>query len=71
MLSRVGEPSGGSVAPPQTSIDAKLAELRRDYRRDDSSRLPQDNNPSLRREPASSLRESLLKKPLGSLFSKD
>jgi DNA helicase HerA-like ATPase len=71
MLSRVGEPSAGSVAPPQTSIDAKLAELRRDYRREDSSRPPQDSNPSLRREPGSSLRESLLKKPLGSLFNKD
>ena len=62
MLPRV-DPAPQPVAPPQTSIDSKLAELRRDYRRDDTG--------TLRREPGTSLRDSLMKKPLGSLFSKD
>jgi hypothetical protein len=72
MLPRVSEASSNVGPPPQTSIDSKLAELRRDYRREDAGRPApaQDNNP-LRREPGPSLRDSLLKKPLGSLFNKD
>ncbi|MET0749369.1 MAG: hypothetical protein ABWY49_14385, partial [Rhizobium sp.] len=65
-------PEAGIGVPPQTSIDSKLAELRRDYRREESrpSAL-QDNSPLQRRDPGPSLRDSLLKKPLGSLFIKD
>jgi hypothetical protein len=73
MLPRANEPVAGVGVPPQTSIDSKLAELRRDYRRDDSNRadLAQDNSPPLRRDAGPSLRDSLLKKPLNSLFNKD
>jgi len=73
MLSGLGAPSRPAAPPPQTSIDSKLADLRRDYRREDASRanLGQEGISSLRREPGPSLRESVLKKPLGSLFNRD
>jgi hypothetical protein len=63
-----------STRPPQTSIDNRLAELRREFRRDDGGDQPpasKDPLPSLRREPGTSFRESILRKPLGSLYSKD
>lgn len=63
------------TAAPQTSIDSRLAELRRDYRGDDNAANPpapsRDAAASLRREPGLSLRDSILKKPLSSLYSKD
>ena len=73
MLPRPGEPAAGLAMPPQTSIDSKLAELRREYRRDDASRAnpTQDTGASPRRDQASSMRDSLIRKPLGSLFSRD
>ncbi|WP_267550201.1 ATP-binding protein [Rhizobium rhizogenes] len=61
--------------PVQTSIESKLAELRREFRGDDSAGTrtlpPREAPPSLRREPGLSLRDSILKKPLSSLYDKD
>ncbi|NTF42399.1 ATP-binding protein [Rhizobium rhizogenes] len=61
--------------PVQTSIESKLAELRREFRGDDSAGTrtlpPREASPSLRREPGLSLRDSILKKPLSSLYDKD
>jgi len=57
---------------PQTSIDARLEALRREMRRDEQPRPAfgeQTSQP--RREGGMSLRESILKKPLGSLYNKD
>lgn len=62
------------VAVPQTSIDAKLEALRREMRREETpSPRPasQEPTPSIRREPGMSLRDSILKKPLSSLYNKD
>ncbi|MBB3607503.1 ATP-binding protein [Rhizobium sp. BK602] len=74
MLPRPAAPPSSTTAP-QTSIDSRLAELRRDYRGDDNAgNLPassRDAAPSARREPGLSLRDSILKKPLSSLYSKD
>ncbi|MFT4180843.1 MAG: DUF87 domain-containing protein [Rhizobium sp.] len=74
MLPRPAVPSS-STAAPQTSIDGRLAELRRNYRGDDNAGNPpapsRDSAPSLRREPGLSLRDSILKKPLSSLYNKD
>ena len=59
----------------QTSIDSKLAELRREIRGDDTAGVrampTRDPAPPLRREPGLSLRDSILKKPLSSLYDKD
>jgi hypothetical protein len=64
-----------TAASMQTSIDSKLAELRREIRGDDTTgarAMPtRDPAPSLRREPGLSLRDSILKKPLSSLYDKD
>ncbi|MGV1789024.1 ATP-binding protein [Rhizobium sp. A37_96] len=67
--------------PPQatasipTSIDSRLAELRREFRSDDATSprpMPtREPLPSLRREPGLSLRDSILKKPLSSLYDKE
>jgi hypothetical protein len=61
-------------ATPRTSIDSRLAELRRDYRGDDNAGSQpyqaRDAAPP-RREPGLSLRDSILKKPLSSLYNKD
>ncbi|TIX88760.1 ATP-binding protein [Rhizobium sp. P44RR-XXIV] len=61
--------------PVQTSIESKLAELRREFRGDDTAStrtLPAlEAPPSLRREAGLSLRDSILKKPLSSLYDKD
>ncbi|NEI71181.1 DUF87 domain-containing protein [Rhizobium lusitanum] len=67
--------------PPQatasipTSIDSRLAELRREFRSDDAASprpMPtREPLPSLRREPGLSLRDSILKKPLSSLYDKE
>ena len=61
-------------AAPSTSIDSRLADLRRDYRGDDNTgnQPPpaRDTSPP-RREPGLSLRDSILKKPLSSLYNKD
>lgn len=61
--------------PVQTSIESKLAELRREFRGDDSAGTrtlpPREAPPSLRREPGLSLRDSILKKPLSSFYDKD
>ncbi|AGB71586.1 MULTISPECIES: ATP-binding protein [Rhizobium] len=72
MLPRTAAPQ--PAAASQTSIDSKLAELRREFRSDEGgtrSVSPREPAPSLRREPGLSLRDSLLKKPLSSLYDKD
>jgi DNA helicase HerA-like ATPase len=58
------------------SIDSRLEALRREIRREEASQPRafgnQEPAPSIRREPgASPLRESILKKPLSSLYKKD
>ncbi|GAJ90914.1 DUF87 domain-containing protein [Agrobacterium rhizogenes] len=73
MLPRAPVPAVDTT--PRTSIDSRLAELRRDYRGEDNT----GNQPSPardaaappRREPGLSLRDSILKKPLSSLYNKD
>ncbi|NTJ67146.1 ATP-binding protein [Agrobacterium rhizogenes] len=72
MLPRTGAPQ--PAVPSQTSIDSKLAELRREFRSDEGgARSPpsRETAPSLRRESGLSLRDSILKKPLSSLYDKD
>ncbi|MGY5775435.1 ATP-binding protein [Rhizobium sp. LEGMi135b] len=72
MLPRTAAPQ--QAVPSQTSIDSKLAELRREFRSDEGgarSPPPRDPAPSLRRETGLSLRDSILKKPLSSLYDKD
>lgn len=57
---------------PQTSIDARLEALRREMRRDEQPRPAFGEQTSApRREGGMSLRESILKKPLSSLYDKD
>ncbi|MGG6893840.1 MULTISPECIES: ATP-binding protein [Rhizobium] len=74
MLPRAAAPQ--TAAPVQTSIDSRLAELRREFRSSDPA-IPRtvparEEVPAPpRREPGLSLRDSLLKKPLGSLYDKD
>ncbi|MBB4569092.1 ATP-binding protein [Rhizobium leucaenae] len=62
-------------AAPQTSIDSRLAELRREFRGGDNasgqSASANELSPSVRREGGLSLRDSILKKPLSSLYNKD
>jgi DNA helicase HerA-like ATPase len=64
-----------SAAAPPTSIDSRLEALRREMRREEAapqrSALSQDTAAAPRREPGMSLRESILKKPLSSLYDKD
>ncbi|SCB08361.1 hypothetical protein GA0061100_101310 [Rhizobium hainanense] len=72
MLPRTAVPQ--PAVPSQTSIDSKLAELRREFRSDEGgacSLPPRETAPSLRRESGLSLRDSILKKPLSSLYDKD
>ncbi len=72
MLPRTTAPQ--PAAASQTSIDSKLAELRRELRSDEvgtRSVSPREAAPSLRRESGPSLRDSILKKPLSSLYDKD
>ncbi|PST19174.1 ATPase [Rhizobium sp. JAB6] len=72
MLPRTAAPQPGPAS--QTSIDSKLAELRRELRGDEGgarSVPPREPSPSLRRESGLSLRDSILKKPLNGLYSKD
>jgi DNA helicase HerA-like ATPase len=72
MLPRTAAPQ--PAAPSQTSIDSKLAELRREFRSDEGgvrSLSPRETAPSPRRESGLSLRDSILKKPLSSLYDKD
>ncbi|OEC98099.1 MULTISPECIES: ATP-binding protein [Rhizobium] len=72
MLPRTTAPQ--PAAASQTSIDSKLAELRREFRSDEGgtrSVSPREAAPSLRRESGPSLRDSILKKPLSSLYDKD
>ncbi|TWB61592.1 hypothetical protein FBZ98_101936 [Rhizobium sp. ERR 922] len=72
MLPRTAAPQ--PAAASQTSIDSKLAELRREFRSDEGgtrSVSPREAAPSLRRESGLSLRDSILKKPLSSLYDKD
>lgn len=76
MLPRVNNATPTFGAQPQTSIESKLAELRRDLLREDSPATTratpvQETPPSLRREPGTSLRDSILKKPISSLYNKD
>jgi DNA helicase HerA-like ATPase len=63
-----------TAAPVQTSIDSRLADLRREFRGDDAGARPtptRESAPPLRRESGLSLRDSILKKPLSSLFDKE
>ncbi|ENN87688.1 hypothetical protein RHSP_45957 [Rhizobium freirei PRF 81] len=64
-----------TAAPVQTSIDSRLAELHREFRSSDPATartIPTREAPAPpRRESGLSLRESLLKKPLSSLYDKD
>ncbi|QYA11361.1 ATP-binding protein [Rhizobium sp. AB2/73] len=72
MLPRTTAPQ--PAAASQTSIDSKLAELRREFGSDEGgtrSVSPREAAPSLRRESGPSLRDSILKKPLSSLYDKD
>ena len=71
MLPRTAAPQ--PAAASQTSIDSKLAELRREFRSDEGGTrsVPREAAPSLRRESGLSLRDSILKKPLSSLYDKD
>lgn len=68
MLPRTAAPDAD--LPPQTSIDNRLAELRREF--PGTRTIPaREPPPSLRREAGLSLRDSILKKPLSSLYDKD
>ncbi len=72
MLPRTAAPQ--PAAASQTSIDSKLAELRREFRSDEGgtrSVPPREPGVSLRRESGLSLRDSILRKPLSSLYDKD
>lgn len=73
MLPRSAIPQ--TAAPVQTSIDSRLSELRRESRGDDTAgtrTIPaREAPPSLRREPGLSLRDSILRKPLSSLYDKE
>jgi DNA helicase HerA-like ATPase len=75
MLPRLNDTSTfGSEMQP--SLESKLAELRRGMLIDEGlapARPPpaQESPPSLRREPGTSLRDSILKKPISSLYKKD
>ncbi len=63
-----------SAAPPPTSIDGGLPELRREPRGDTltTRSIPiRETSPSLRRDPNLSLRDSILRKPLSSLYEND
>lgn len=61
-----------SPVVPQTSIDARLEALRREMRRDDQPKPTfGEQTPAPHRERGMSLRESILKKPLSSLYNKD
>lgn len=76
MLPRVASTALAFGSQPQTSIDSKLAELRKDLLREDAplaSRPAPVQDPAvpLRREPGTSLRDSILKKPVSSLYNKD
>ncbi|MEZ2219185.1 ATP-binding protein [Rhizobium sp. RCC_161_2] len=68
-------PAPAIDATPRTSIDSRLAELRHDYRGNDNSGsrpVPaRDGSSPPQREPGLSLRDSILKKPLSSLYNKD
>jgi DNA helicase HerA-like ATPase len=70
-----GSDATTGVAAPQTSIDSRLAELRRNMRNDEPApaRPTQfgEIDPPPRRETGLSLRDSILKKPLSSLYNKD
>lgn len=72
MLPRTPPQAAASIP---TSIDSRLAELRREFRSDDAASprpMPtREPLPSLRREPGLSLRDSILKKPLSSLYDKE
>ncbi|TCR83550.1 ATP-binding protein [Rhizobium sp. BK376] len=76
MLPRGSDATTGFAAP-QTSIDSRLAELRREIRNDEVApdrfrpAAARDGEPPPRREPGLSLRDSILKKPLSSLYNKD
>jgi len=72
MLPRTATPQPTAVPP--TSIDGRLAELRREFRSDDGGARPMPTRepaPTLRRESGLSLRDSILKKPLSSLYDKE
>jgi len=64
-----------TAAPVQTSIDSRLLELHREFRGDDTAgtrTMPARDAATLpRREPGLSLRDSILKKPLSSLYDKE
>jgi DNA helicase HerA-like ATPase len=61
------------LGTPQVSADSRLEVLRREMRREEQPQPAQtsDAPSSIRREPGMSLRDSILKKPLSSLYNKD
>ncbi len=73
MLPRAPVTPAAPAAPPETSIDSRLEALRREMRAEAQPKPaePQAGTPGIRREPNMSLRESILKKPLSSLYNKD
>jgi hypothetical protein len=69
--SRAPQPETPPLSP-QSSIDARLEALRREMRRDEQPKPAfGEQTSSPRRDPGMSLRESILKKPLSSLYNKD
>jgi len=69
--SRAPQPETPPLSP-QSSIDARLEALRREMRRDEQPKPAfGEQASSPRRDPGMSLRESILKKPLSSLYNKD
>ncbi|WP_454849843.1 ATP-binding protein [Rhizobium binxianense] len=61
-----------SPIPQPASMDTRLEALRREMRREAPPPAPSADQPSpLRREPGTSLRDSILRKPLSSLYDRD
>jgi DNA helicase HerA-like ATPase len=76
MLPRPNNAPSASGSQAEPTLESKLAELRRGMLIDEGLAPPrpasaQENPPSLRREPGTSLRDSILKRPISSLYKKD
>ncbi|MDM9629637.1 DUF87 domain-containing protein [Rhizobium sp. S152] len=73
MLPRASTAPTPPAAAPETSIDSRLEALRREMRAETQPKPaePPAGTAGIRREPNMSLRESILKKPLSSLYNKD
>jgi hypothetical protein len=76
MLPRINDAPSTFVSQAEPTLESKLAELRRGMLIDEGLAPPrpasaQESPPSLRREPGTSLRDSILKRPISSLYKKD